>query len=585
MSSSSQPGTGRGAHPRTARGAGWTGEPTSAVWDLVVVGAGPAGSAAALGALRARPGARVLLLDRADFPRDKSCGDGVAPHALDELARLGVAARARRPGAGAPAAPAGPRRAGGRRRRCSARTSSCPGRCSTRGSSTAAVAAGARAACGTGSAPSRWTAVADGTSCSTGRSARPGGGRGRRGERRRPPRCWALPRQPAAALAVAVRGYAAAPPGEPEQLIVDGQPRLAGVRVVVRGRRRHRERRVRHAAAAAAGDRTRRPGRAARPAALAAARRARRAAGQPPPAAVDLPAAPARPGRCCSPGTPRRSINPLTGEGIYYALLSGRLAGRRGGRRRRPRHARTARPCEARARPAPAAHHRAGPAHRAARRRRRRGGGRRPLAAAPSTPWWRSGSAGGWSPDRCCARWRTSWAGGGCVRCDAGRARPEAQAPPSRGSRGRCRRAARPPAPAAAAEPGCRATADLPRPQPPPTHGRRAPQPISPAPARSAVAAGPRQPGRRTPQPITAGRRHDQLWRSGRSSTAAQPHSRLGSSFKVGCGGRPGRPQPQPEPPRARPRARARAPDHPQPTSSRSTSACRATSFSTSGAR
>ncbi|GIG28188.1 geranylgeranyl reductase family protein [Cellulomonas marina] len=60
------------------------------MWDLVVVGAGPAGAAAALGALRARPGARVLLLDRADFPRDKACGDGIAPHALDVLADLGV---------------------------------------------------------------------------------------------------------------------------------------------------------------------------------------------------------------------------------------------------------------------------------------------------------------------------------------------------------------------------------------------------------------------------------------------------------------------------------------------------------------
>lgn len=60
-------------------------------WDLVVVGAGPAGSAAALGALRTRPGASVLLLDRADFPRDKACGDGIAAHALDELVALGVA--------------------------------------------------------------------------------------------------------------------------------------------------------------------------------------------------------------------------------------------------------------------------------------------------------------------------------------------------------------------------------------------------------------------------------------------------------------------------------------------------------------
>ena len=59
-------------------------------WDLVVVGAGPAGSAAALGALAAQPGLRVLLLDRADFPRDKACGDGIAPQVLDVLESVGV---------------------------------------------------------------------------------------------------------------------------------------------------------------------------------------------------------------------------------------------------------------------------------------------------------------------------------------------------------------------------------------------------------------------------------------------------------------------------------------------------------------
>jgi flavin-dependent dehydrogenase len=58
--------------------------------DVAVVGAGPAGAAAALAVLAARPGARVVLLDRAAFPRDKSCGDGVAPQVLDVLARLGV---------------------------------------------------------------------------------------------------------------------------------------------------------------------------------------------------------------------------------------------------------------------------------------------------------------------------------------------------------------------------------------------------------------------------------------------------------------------------------------------------------------
>ena len=57
-------------------------------WDVVVVGGGPAGAAAALAARAA--GCSVLVLDRADFPRDKVCGDGIAPEALDVLARLGV---------------------------------------------------------------------------------------------------------------------------------------------------------------------------------------------------------------------------------------------------------------------------------------------------------------------------------------------------------------------------------------------------------------------------------------------------------------------------------------------------------------
>ena len=59
-------------------------------WDLLVVGAGPAGAATAIGALRADPSLRVGLLDRADFPRDKSCGDGIAPHVVDLLERAGV---------------------------------------------------------------------------------------------------------------------------------------------------------------------------------------------------------------------------------------------------------------------------------------------------------------------------------------------------------------------------------------------------------------------------------------------------------------------------------------------------------------
>ncbi|MEU4213792.1 geranylgeranyl reductase family protein [Actinoplanes sp. NPDC026623] len=58
------------------------------MFDVAVVGAGPAGAAAALAARRA--GASVLLIDRAAFPRDKPCGDGIAADAVDVLAGLGV---------------------------------------------------------------------------------------------------------------------------------------------------------------------------------------------------------------------------------------------------------------------------------------------------------------------------------------------------------------------------------------------------------------------------------------------------------------------------------------------------------------
>ncbi|WP_376744862.1 geranylgeranyl reductase family protein [Rhodococcus aetherivorans] len=56
--------------------------------DVLVVGAGPAGSAAA--AWAARAGRDVLLVDAATFPRDKTCGDGLTPRAVAELDRLGL---------------------------------------------------------------------------------------------------------------------------------------------------------------------------------------------------------------------------------------------------------------------------------------------------------------------------------------------------------------------------------------------------------------------------------------------------------------------------------------------------------------
>jgi menaquinone-9 beta-reductase len=283
----------------------------------VVVGAGPAGAAAALEARRRRPDASVLLVDKAAFPRDKACGDGLGPHAVDELAAIGAAGvldgyppirglRLRSPSgmevAGDPARPnhvvprsvldarlvALAEAAGAELRRSSVRRlEQHDGLVVVDGELAARVVIGA-----------------DGAN-STVR------------------RLLGAPSNPDRALAIAVRGYAPAPAGRPEQLIAwvaEGWPAYVwsfptgtGVANVGYGLLRSRFH----------GDR----------AELHQRLRDLLPDADPDPASLrahHLPFSSSRPppgrGRVLLAGDAASLVNPLSGEGIYYALASGRLA-------------------------------------------------------------------------------------------------------------------------------------------------------------------------------------------------------------------------------------------------------------------
>ena len=103
--------------------------PTSTT-DVLVVGGGPAGAAAAINL--ARDGRSVMLIDKAVFPRDKCCGDGLTTLALRELESLGFDPGTSRTGSTSPAPHCARRPAARSSSRCRRRA---PTRRSPRGSS------------------------------------------------------------------------------------------------------------------------------------------------------------------------------------------------------------------------------------------------------------------------------------------------------------------------------------------------------------------------------------------------------------------------------------------------------------------
>ncbi len=66
-------------------------EPAETSWDVLVVGAGPAGATAAY--WLASSGRRVLVVEKKHFPREKTCGDGLTPRAVRQLHDMGLAER------------------------------------------------------------------------------------------------------------------------------------------------------------------------------------------------------------------------------------------------------------------------------------------------------------------------------------------------------------------------------------------------------------------------------------------------------------------------------------------------------------
>ena len=57
-------------------------------FDVIIVGGGPSGSSCAY--WLAEAGWSVCLIEKKDFPREKTCGDGLTPRSVHQLAEMGL---------------------------------------------------------------------------------------------------------------------------------------------------------------------------------------------------------------------------------------------------------------------------------------------------------------------------------------------------------------------------------------------------------------------------------------------------------------------------------------------------------------
>jgi geranylgeranyl reductase family protein len=296
------------------------------VFDLIIVGAGPAGSAAALAALQANPAAKVALVDASDFPRDKTCGDGIAPQALHVLAKLGV------PDAAAGFAPVGRLRLRSPLGREVLAEPQEPSYCIPREvfDDRLVKAAVARGAVLMKRRIRTLTRLHDGVELAPDLIGRVViGADGANSTMRRQ---LGLALNTPEHCAVAMRGYANGIQGEPEQLIemvAEGWPAY-GWSFPIDGPGNERRANVGFGMLRSSLSDRSEPGRAVLEDTLAELL-PDQPADAPTLRAHHLPLSTSRPrqpdGRVLLVGDAASLINPLTGEGIYYAVLSGQLAG------------------------------------------------------------------------------------------------------------------------------------------------------------------------------------------------------------------------------------------------------------------